>query len=113
MENVQNALKSGHSFISNGPVVLCDIDGASYGETLIPAGRELTVHTDIFNRDGIQEIRVVRNGEVLQSITLDGTTDRYSDPITISADWQTGDWVLIEVLGPISQYAITNPVLIG
>ena len=27
MENVQNALVSGHSFISNGPVVLCDMTG--------------------------------------------------------------------------------------
>ena len=113
MENVQNALVSGHSFISNGPVVLCDMDGAGYGETLTPAGREATLHTDIFNRDGIREIRVVRNGSILQTVALDGTEDRYNEPIALSADWQAGDWVLIEVLGPVSQYAITNPILIG
>ena len=113
MENVQNALVSGHSFISNGPVVLCDMDGAGYGETLTPAGREVTLHTDIFNRDGIREIRVVRNGSILQTVALDGTEDRYNEPIALSADWQAGDWVLIEVLGPVSQYAITNPILIG
>ena len=36
MENVQQALRAGNSFVSNGPVVICNIDGKSYGQTLIP-----------------------------------------------------------------------------
>lgn len=113
MENVKKALVAGHSFVSNGPVVLCDIDGAGYGETLVPAGGELTIHTDIFNRDGIREIRVIHNGEVIQTVNPPEGTDHYTDPISISGVWAPGDWILLEVLGPISQYAITNPVLIG
>ncbi len=113
MENVKKALVAGHSFVSNGPVVLCDIDGAGYGETLIPAGSELTIHTDIFNRDGIREIRVVKNGAIIETVSLGGKTDRYTDPIAITGSWEKGDWLLLEVLGPISQYAITNPVIIG
>ena len=113
MDKVKKALVAGHSFVSNGPIVICDVDGAGYGETLTPQGKELTVHTEIFNRDGIKEIRVVHNGEIIKTVSLDGKVDRYSDPITVTGDWKAGDWLLIEVLGPISQYAITNPVLIG
>ena len=113
MENVQKALVAGHSFVSNGPVVLCDMDGASYGETLVPAGSQITIHTDIFNRDGIREIRVVHNGEVIETVNPPEDTAHYADPIAITGTWAPGDWILLEVLGPISQYAITNPVLIG
>lgn len=113
MEKVMEALKNGHSFISDGPIVLCDIDGAGYGDTLIPSDSQLTIHTDIFNRDGIREIRIVVNGEVVRTVSpTDGATV-YTEPILISGDWQPYDWILIEVLGPISQYAITNPIIIG
>lgn len=113
MEAVMAALKAGNSFISSGPVVLCGIDGAIYGETVTPAGKTLTIDTDIYNRDGISEIRVVVNGETVTTIRPDAGTTRFTDPIEISADWKSFDWILIEVLGPISQYAITNPIIIG
>jgi len=112
-ENVQQALRQGNSFISNGPVVICDIDGVSYGQKLSPKGKNLTIRTDIFNRDGISEIRVVVNGEVVKSIKPDGPCTNYTDPITINGSWEKNDWILIEVLGPVTQYALTNPIIIG
>lgn len=113
MQAVMDALRNGHSFISSGPVVLCNIDGMTYGETLVPAGNELILHTDIFNRDGISQIRVIVNGETAATITPEAGTTRYAEPITVSGEWTPNDWVLLEVLGPISQYAITNPIIIG
>ena len=113
MENVQQALRAGNSFVSNGPVVICNIDGKSYGQTLIPTGRDLTIQTDIFNRDGISEIRVVVNGETVKTVTPEGNVTTYTDPITITGTWEPKDWILIEVLGPVTQYAVTNPIIIG
>lgn len=113
MANVQQALRAGNSFISNGPVVICDIDGKSYGQTLTPTGKELTIHTDIFNRDGISEIRVIVNGETVKTVTPDGKVTAYTDPITVSGTWEANDWILIEVLGPVTQFALTNPIIIG
>ena len=113
MANVQQALRAGNSFISNGPVVICDIDGKSYGQTLNPTGKELTIHTDIFNRDGISEIRVIVNGETVKTVTPDGKVTAYTDPITVSGAWEANDWILIEVLGPVTQFALTNPIIIG
>lgn len=113
MQSVMEALKSGHSFISSGPVVLCDINGVTYGETLVPTGSELILNTNIFNRDGISQIRIIVNGEAVATITPDAGTTRYTDPITVSGEWAQHDWILIEVLGPIAQYAITNPIILG
>ncbi len=113
MENVQNALRAGNSFVSNAPVVICDIDGKSYGEKLKPTGKDLTINTDIFNRDGISQIRVIVNGETAKTVDLDGKVTSYNKPITISGTWKTNDWILIEVLGPVTQFALTNPIIIG
>lgn len=113
MENVQQALRAGNSFVSNGPVVICNIDGKSYGQTLIPTGRDLTIQTDIFNRDGISEIRVVVNGETVKTVTPEGNVTTYTDPIPITGTWEPKDWILIEVLGPVTHYAVTNPIIIG
>ncbi len=113
MDAVKQALLQGNSFVTYGPVVICDIDGVSYGQKLMNPAKDLTINTDIFNRDGITEIRVVSGGEIIETISLDGTVTTYTDPITISGDWQTHDWILVEVLGPLGQYAITNPILIG
>ena len=113
LENVQERVKSGKSFITSGPIVLCDIGGASYGETVsAAAGETLTVNADIWNRDGIEEIDVVINGETVKTIGLGGET-AFAGTIDLTADWEAFDWILFEVKGPIGQYAITNPIIIG
>jgi hypothetical protein len=103
------AIKAGHSFISNGPTVICSVNGKSYGETVANAGStSYTVKTDIFNRDGMNFVKVVKNGQDIKKVTLDNVTSYNSD---IQLDnIQVGDWIVIEVSGPGSEYAITNPI---
>ena len=113
MENVQQCLKEGRSFITDGPIVICDIDGKSYGETVAAQpGETLVLNTHITNRDGISQIRVVINGETVETICPDENTVEYNQPISLTRDWETNDWIVVEVLGPITQYAITNPIRI-
>ena len=113
MENVQQCLKEGRSFITDGPIVICDIDGKSYGETVAAQpGETLVLNTHITNRDGISQIRVVINGETVETICPDENTAEYNQPISLTRDWETNDWIVVEVLGPITQYAITNPIRI-
>lgn len=106
---VLSALSNGNTFISNGPVLNCTIGGAIYGETITAEQGQVVIDNDIFNRDGIYEVRVVKNGEIAKSVTLAGE-QTYTDDITV--DVQKGDWVLIEVLGSWGSYAISNPVFI-
>ncbi len=113
MENVMAALKAGHSFVTSGPIALCDIGGKTYGEYVdAKAGDVLTLNCDIWNRDGLKEIRVVVNGEVVQTIPASG--ESFQEAVTLTRDWASCDWILLEVLGSdCCQYAITNPIIIA
>lgn len=113
MENAMAAVKAGHSFVTSGPIALCDIKGKIYGEKVeAAAGEELTLNCDIWNRDGLKEVRIVVNGEIVQKIPCTG--DTFKEAVSLKRDWTACDWVVIEVLGEnCCQYAITNPIIIA
>ncbi len=113
MENAMAAVKDGHSFVTSGPIALCDIGGKIYGEKVeAKPGDALTLNCDIWNRDGLKEIRIVVNGEIVQTIACSG--DSYKEAVTLQRDWASCDWILLEVLGEdCCQYAITNPIIIA
>ena len=109
-ENVMEALKAGHSFISNGPILNCNIGGAVYGDTVSAADGTVTVTADIFCRDGLTQVRIVKNGEIVRTVTFDELLTQYNGEIT--AEVTSGDWILIEALGDWGIYAISNPFFI-
>ena len=113
MENAMEALKAGHSFVTSGPIVLADIKGKIYGEKVeAAAGEALSLNCDIWNRDGLREIRVVVNGEIVQQIPVTG--ESFKEAVTLTRDWESNDWILIEALGvDCCQYALTNPIIIA
>ena len=113
MENAMAAVKAGHSFVTSGPIALCDIKGKIYGEKVeAAAGEELTLNCDIWNRDGLKEVRIVVNGEIVQKIPCTG--DTFKEAVSLKRDWTACDWVVVEVLGEnCCQYAITNPIIIA
>lgn len=113
MENAMAAVKAGHSFVTSGPIALCDIKGKIYGEKVeAAAGEELTLNCDIWNRDGLKEVRIVVNGEIVQKIPCTG--DTFKEAVSLKHDWTACDWVVVEVLGEnCCQYAITNPIIIA
>jgi hypothetical protein len=108
-DGILKAIKAGHSFISNGPTAICTIDGKGYGEQVeVGSQTSFTLKTDLFNRDGMDFIKIVKNGTDLKKVTMDNLTSYTSD---ISLDGiKAGDWIVIEVSGPGAEYAITNPI---
>lgn len=109
-EEVLEAIRSGNSFITNGPIPLANIDGASYGNTAKIKDGKAKLNLETFCRDGIDTIKIVKNGETIKEIQV-GSTEFYE---TIELDNLTsGDWLVIEVLGTGVNYAITNPIFIG
>jgi len=109
-ESILAAIKNGHSFISNGPVTICTVNGKSYGEKIdIANGSEVTLNNDIFSRDGIEKIRIIKNGQKIKDIDLNVNSDTsFSNDITLEAV-NEGDWIVIETFGRGNQYSITNP----
>jgi len=113
MENAMAAVKAGHSFVTSGPIALCDIKGKIYGETVEAASdEELTLNCDIWNRDGLKEVRIVINGEIVEKIACSG--ESFKEAVALKRNWTSKDWIVIEVLGEsCCQYALTNPIIIA
>lgn len=104
------AIRKGHSFMTNGPMIYASINGHSYGETVQISGDSVSASLELFARDGFESIKVIVNGEEVKTIPTNELT-RLNSAFTIDhlAD---GDWVLFEVMGHGAQYAITNPIFI-
>lgn len=109
-QNVMDATKAGRSFISNGPVVICTVGDSVYGDEIEAIDGKVVVSCNVFARDGISSIRVVKNGDVVKEIGLD-MVQSFNEDIAIEG-LESGDWMLFEVLGDFNDYAITNPYFV-
>lgn len=98
------ALKSGHSFLSNGPVVLADINGTSYGDAVAPGA--YTLRTEVLYNAAVGTVRVIVNGEVFSKSESGENSCTSETELTLKA----GDYVVIETESPDGGYAITNPI---
>jgi hypothetical protein len=108
-QGILDALVAGNSFISNGVVALADIDGTSYGGTVALGAGAPTLNLDIFCRAGLEKLQVIKNGEVMTEIPLGADMQRYQQPLALEG-LQPGDWIVLEVFGTETRYAITNPI---
>ncbi|HOW37586.1 MAG TPA: CehA/McbA family metallohydrolase [Bacillota bacterium] len=110
---IMDALLSGHSFITNGPMVVATIDGVGYGDTVSLSDQDsVSVDISVFSRDPMNQLIIYKNGEIMTTIDIDSESIRYNDAIEISGV-EPGDWLVFEVIGEEVLYAITNPIFIG
>lgn len=110
-EKIKEALKNGNSFLTNGPMIYANINDKTYGETIALSSNSATLNLEMFARDGYEEIRLIKNGELIH--TFDNNEDsRFNTTYTIN-DLNDKDWLLLEVYGTGAQYAITNPMFIS
>ncbi|PKK94863.1 MAG: hypothetical protein CVV60_04240 [Tenericutes bacterium HGW-Tenericutes-5] len=112
-EKIHNAILNGNSYLTNGPRIIAAIEGMIYGETYA-LGQEtfVDINLDLFSQDEILELRIIKNGEIIETIVpmLDGY--RYQNTIRID-NVSLGDWFVIEIIGDYTAYAITNPIFLG
>lgn len=108
-EKTLNAIRNGNSFISNGPIVIADINGVTYGNSVTVEGESAQLNIEAFCRDGLEEIKIVKNGEVIEIIEINDTD--FNGQIALSG-LNSGDWIILEGLGEGINYAITNPIFI-
>lgn len=106
-ESIKEAIRKGNSFISNGPIIIADVSGQSYGETAGLTGGSAKLNIDAFARDGLESIHIVKNGEVIQII--DVNSDTYQKTVSLTG-LKKGDWIVLEGLGTGTCYCITNPI---
>lgn len=110
------ALKAGHGFASNGPLLGFLLDGARPGDTLAPGRHRYRVA--LRSPVAVDHLELVQNGTVVKTFTLRGDRRHLDAEGEIDL---AGGWVLLrawndgadpEVLD-LYPYATTNPVWLG
>lgn len=108
---VLEAVKKGHSFITNGPLVFADINGVGYGDTVEPRDT-LALNYDLKSCEYLVSLKIVLNGQIVKTIKIDPKTMTYAGTYELTG-LKAGDWVQLQVAGDFGGYAITNPIMIG
>jgi len=115
-KSVFTALKAGHGFASNGPLVGLLVDGSRPGDTVQPGGHRYQIA--LRSPVAIDHLELVQNGNVVKTFALTGDRHRFDDSGEIALE---GGWVLLRAWNdgadPLVQdlypYATTNPVWVG
>lgn len=107
VDNIMYAVKNGHTFISNGPLIFADVDGATYGQSTSANGGTKTLNLEAFCRDGLTNYNIYKNGEIIDSREISGTD---LETTVMLNNISAGDWIVIEMYGSGVMYAVTNPI---
>ncbi|MFW5889607.1 MAG: CehA/McbA family metallohydrolase, partial [Bacillota bacterium] len=68
---IETAIRNGNSYLTNGPRIVATIGEAIYGETYNLNGDDsIDIDIDLFSRDDISEIRIIKNGDVIETLNL-------------------------------------------
>lgn len=115
---IATALKGGHGFVSNGPLLGLIVDGGKPGDTVALA-RTTRYRIALRSPVAIDHLELVHNGAVVRRFTLTG--ERRDFDAEGSLDLADGGWLLLrawsEAADPgvldLYPYATTNPVWLG
>ena len=87
---------------------MADVRGKTYGETVdLNGAKSVTLNINAFARDGLDSINIIKNGEVIKTIEVNGTS--FEDRVKLD-NIQSTDWIVLEGMGSSTHYCITNPI---
>ena len=114
------AMKNGHAFMSNGPLVELEVEGQIPGQTVdLSSGDDVTIKVEATSLTPLEKAELVFNGEVIANMPL--SADRLS--VSFERDFQPthSGWYHVRVNGANGEafpmgigyvQAVTNPVWI-
>ena len=110
------ALRAGHGFASNGPLLGLLLDGAKPGAQLAPGRHHYRVA--LRSPVAVDHLELVHNGQVVKAFTLSGDRRHLDAEGDLDLD---GGWVLLRAWNDgadpqvldLYPYATTNPVWLG
>lgn len=92
-----DGLRAGRSFVSNGPLLLCEANGEKPGHIFRhPERRELEIELrlSLMAQDPIRQIEVVENGEITARLPVSAGTENFTTKIKFN---QSG-WFLVRAI---------------
>jgi len=115
---LKSALKQGHGFVTNGPLLGLKVDGVSPGDTLQTTKSRVHVEAAVRSIVPLSDVELVFNGRVLKRLRADrpGTTVDFEGDLAIPGS----GWLLLRASNTTPQtlvqdiypYGTTNPVWI-
>ncbi|MDD2707307.1 MAG: CehA/McbA family metallohydrolase [Verrucomicrobiae bacterium] len=114
--SIVDAYRQGRTFISNGPLLIFQIQGKDPGETVILNGKAsggTPVHVEGRHLFGLERMEIIQNGRVIKTIACHGSKT-FKDDFTIDIH-ETG-WLAARCLGMKSPFlgclAHSSPVYV-
>ncbi|MFQ6043577.1 MAG: CehA/McbA family metallohydrolase [Candidatus Poribacteria bacterium] len=110
-ENVIDALWKGHCFASDAPLVNIALNGAQMGDVVyLPAGASAALHYECADSRGLEEIRIIKDGECIENISPSGDV-KAEDTIDIQFDGSKS-YCRLECFALDQRRAYSNPIYI-
>lgn len=108
-QTILAALRAGHSFLTNGPLLQFTLDNAIPGETIVATAGTARLSLTAFDLRGLERAVLIENGVAIKEFDLSSTREEIT-PIDIPVT--SGSWYLVEGFGADGGYAFTNPIFV-
>ncbi len=113
-----DAMASGHAFVSSGPILSLDVDGAGMGDELsVTSGTTLSVSASARSLFRMERLDIIQSGEIIHTVEATGNGRRLE--VEIPVEVEESGWIAARVLGPPQHgamdsylFAHTNPVFV-
>jgi len=106
ISNFVAALKAGHSYASQGPIVYPETPFGS--ELTFTAGTSLNIVFDAIASSGLRSVKLVERGTVVDTLAVDGETTKSNLSFTVRPKQDT--WYSLLIEDTTGKLAYTNPV---
>lgn len=93
-----SGLRRGRSFVTNGPLLICKVNGKLAGDTFVAeTGKKTAIDLDIVihSVDRVPAVEVVWNGKVVKSISI---PDRTATGLTAKVEVEGPGWLLVRAI---------------
>ena len=115
-QNVMDALRAGHSFLTDGPILLTTVNGKGPGEKLGDCDPALEIDIKLYANRPLTTLQICTENGVVKELQLEGTKQDgyfdYSMSFTENpADYQDSHYIYFLAKDDCTNLAITNPVI--
>jgi len=114
----RNALRAGHTFVTSGPIVELNVNGAIPGDEInIEKGTSLKISATAYGHYRqlpLESLEIVSHGNVL-GVVRPNNQQQSTDQLTIEIEYpaEQGTWIAARVRGKQGQAAHTTPVYVS
>lgn len=118
VEEVLTSLKSGRSFLTNGPILLPTILGKTVGDQVVLEEQEkISVHIQMYCHRPLEELRIYTKNGMIKKIGLQETLHKikghYEGDLEFVIETellQDNDGIILRAFSDYTNQAITNPI---